>query len=106
MLDMFGISGAHFMPKAERELYIEVPTEDLNPEDGDVVGRLNRNMYDFRDAANGWFRHGQGVLSPAGYKTGLANPALFFKPETKARGAVHGDYFFVLATAKDLDEMS
>ena len=41
------------MPKAERELYIEIPKEDLNEDDGDVVGKLNRNMYGFRDAANG-----------------------------------------------------
>merc|ERR1711994_1003954 len=41
MLGIYDISRAHFMPKAERELYIEIPKEDLNDDDGDVVGRLN-----------------------------------------------------------------
>ena len=33
----------------------EKEQEDLTDEDGDVFGRLNRNMYGFRDAANAWF---------------------------------------------------
>ena len=53
MIGLFDISRAHFMPKARRELYIEIPDEDKNPEDGDVVGRLNRNMCGFRGAING-----------------------------------------------------
>merc|ERR1711994_43709 len=50
MLGIYDISRAHFMPKVKRELYIEIPKEDLTDEDGDVIGRLNRNMYGFRDA--------------------------------------------------------
>ena len=44
------------MPKAESDLYIEIPKEDLDEDDGDVVGKLNSNMYGFRDAANGRFK--------------------------------------------------
>ena len=40
------------------------------------------------------------------YIKGFANPALFQKPDTNARGAVHGDDVYVLASAKDLDEMN
>ena len=86
------------MPKAERELYIEIPKEDLNEDDGDVVGKLNRNMYGFRDAANGWFKDWQQLLTSKGYQTGIANPALIHNSSDGARGAVHGDDFYILAT--------
>ena len=68
------------------------------------MGKLNRNMYGFRDAANGWFRDWQSLLASKGYKTGVANPALFHNPQRGARGGVHGDDFYVLAKSKDLDE--
>ena len=44
-MDIFDISRAHFMPNIDCETYVEVPDEDRSPEDCDVVGRLNRNMY-------------------------------------------------------------
>ena len=56
MLGVYDISRAHFMAPAERELYIEIPPEDRDEADGDVVGRLNRNMYGFRDASQGWMK--------------------------------------------------
>ena len=37
---IFQISRTHFMPKADRELYIEPPDEAKAPREGDVVGRL------------------------------------------------------------------
>ena len=76
---IFDISRAHFMPKCKRELYIELPPEDRVPGDGDVVGRLNRNMYGFRDAANGWSEDWQATLGGVGFKVGVANPALFHR---------------------------
>ena len=40
-LAILDISRAHFMPKAERELYIELPPKDQEP-GKDLVGRLKR----------------------------------------------------------------
>jgi hypothetical protein len=104
-LGIFDISRAHFMPKAKRELYIEIPAEDLSPEDGDVVGRLNRNMYGFRDASSGWQEDWQELLRSEGYDVGTANPALFLNSARHSRGAVHGDDFYVLAGRSALDHM-
>ena len=104
VLGIFDISRAHFMPMAERELYIEVPDEDKAEGEGDVMGRLNGNMYGFRDAASGWMKHSQKLLKEkGGYVVGEANPALFYK--LKARGAVHGDDFCVLGNMKAVDAM-
>ena len=95
-LGVFDISRAHFMPVVSRELYIELPPEDKLPGDGDAVGRLNRNMYGFRDASNGWMKDWQRLLKTGGYLVGVSNPALFYNPVAGARGAVHGDDFYVL----------
>ena len=63
-------------------------------------------MYGFRDAANGWFKDLQQLLTSKGYQTGIANPALIHNSSNGARGAVHGDDFYVLATANGLDELN
>ena len=105
-LGIFDISRAHFMPACKRELYIELPPEAVGPNDGDVVGRLRRNMYGFRDAANGWLEDWQKLLSDHGYRVGTANGALFHNPEQRARGGVHGDDFYVLGPRAAIDHIS
>ena len=67
-LAILDICRAHFMPKAEQELYIELPPEDQEPGQ-DLVGRLNRMMCGFRDTSNRWMRDWQAL--------GKANGALF-----------------------------
>ena len=69
-LGIFGIGRAHFMAAADRELYMELPDEAKTPEDGDVVGRLNRMMYGLRDASNGWSKYCQALLKEHGYCVG------------------------------------
>ena len=103
---IFDISRAHFMPKCKRELYIELPPEDRTPGDGDLVGRLNRNMYGFRDAANGWSEDWQQTLGSVSFEVGVANPALFHRAKDNTRGAVHGDDFYVLGRAAALNEVA
>ena len=107
-MGIFDISRAHFMPKAERELFIEIPPEDRVAEDDekDRVGKLLRNMYGFRDASNLWQIDWQGVLKEGGYAVGKANPALFWNRARRARGAVHGDDFYVLGNRAAIDAMA
>ena len=93
------------MPEVRREPYVEIPEEDREEGDGDCVGRLNRNMYGFRDASNGWQDDWQQLLKSVGYKVGVANPALFQNPNRAARGAVHGDDFYVLGPKSSIDHL-
>ena len=88
VMGVFDISRAHFMPKVLRELYVEIPEEDKKPEEGDIVGRLNRGMYGFRDASHAWMLDWQELLRGGGYRVGAANPALFYNAEECSRGAV------------------
>ena len=99
------LHAGHDTRPAERELYIELPAEAQSPEDGDVVGRLNRMTYGFRDASNGWARDWQALLREAGYSVGKANSALFYNRSAEARGAVHGDDFYVLGPGKSIEDM-
>ena len=105
VVGVFDISRAHFMPKAQRELYIEIPEEDREEGDGDVVGRLSRGMYGFRDASNAWMKDWQDVLKGSGFTVGVANPALFLNEEDNCRGAVHGDDFYVLGPTYAVDKV-
>ena len=43
MLGIYDISRAHFMPKVKRELYIEIPKEDLTASLGDGGGEKQQN---------------------------------------------------------------
>ena len=54
VLRVFDISRAHFMVPATRELYVEIPDEDKGPGEENLIGRLNRSMYGFRDASHNW----------------------------------------------------
>ena len=94
---IFDISRAHFMAPMDREACIELPVVDMLDTDGDVVGLLHKSMYGFRTASANWQRDWQQCLVAAGYRVGLANPALFFNQVEKSRGVVHGDDFVVVA---------
>ena len=106
VVGIYDISRAHFMPKVKRELYIEIPKEDLSDQDGDVVGKLKRNMYGFRDAANGWFEGWKELIGTHNYTIGIAKPAFFYNAQRGSRGAAHGDDFYVLGRQQDLDGMA
>ena len=104
-LGTFDISRAHFMAKADRELYIEAPAEDWEPGDENKAAKLRRNMYRFRDASSGWQKDWQDLLQEAGYEVGRANCAPFYNKEKDARGAVHGDDFYVLGPKAAIDHI-
>ena len=88
----FDISGAHFMPKARRELYVELPDEDPMKQKG-FVGLLLRSMYGTQDASNLWQEDYTGTLAQRGYTPGRSNPAVFHSHREDGRMLVHGDDF-------------
>lgn len=106
VLGVFDISRAHFMAPATRELFIELPDEDRHAGEENMIGRLNRSMYGFRDASHNWMEDWQHLLEDEGYSIGVANPALFWNEELQSRGAVHGDDFYVLGSIEAVDRMA
>ena len=83
----FDISRAHFMPKARRELYVELPDEDPMKQKG-CVGLLLRSMYGRQDASNLWQEDYTETFAQRGYMPGRSNPAVFHSHR--------GDFFSVL----------
>ena len=65
----------------DREACIELPQEDMLPEDGDAVGLILRSMYWFRTASANWMRDWQVAFEQPGYTVGVANPELFYNAE-------------------------
>ena len=97
----FDISWAHFMPKARREIYVELPDEDPMKQKC-FVGMLLRSMYGTQDASNLWQEDYTGTLAQRGYKPGRSNPAMFHSHRGDGRMLVHGDDFVLLADDKEI----
>ena len=87
------VSRAYFYAKASRPVYVELPEEDKDDNDGAVCGRLNVSMYGTRDAARNWAEEYAQTLRSAGFKRGVTNPCLFWNPTTDVSIMVHGDDF-------------
>ena len=66
------VGRAYFHAKVAREVYVEIPSEDKKPEDGDVVGRLNLCLYGTRDAAHRWQETVASHLEEIGFMRGVA----------------------------------
>ena len=84
------------MPKARREIYVELPDEDPMKQKG-FVGMLLHSMYGTQDASNLWQEDYTGTLAQRGYKLGGSNPAVFHSRQGDGRMLVHGDDFVLLA---------
>ena len=62
---------------------------------------LSRHIPELIPCQRDW----QATLEQAGYKVGVANPALFYNAEECCRGGVHGDDFVVVGSRRALDRM-
>ena len=72
------VSRAHFYAKAEREVYIQLPKEDLRSHEKNVCGRLLRTMYGTLDAADRWAEHYSAILTASGFQRCKASPCQFY----------------------------
>ena len=72
---------AYFQAAIGREVYTEVPSDDKNKEDGDVVGLLKLCLCVTRDAAHWWQEAVSEHLIKAGFTRGAAFPAVSHHPQ-------------------------
>lgn len=87
------VSRAYFHAKATRTVFVEIPPEDKDPKDGDVVGRLNWCLYGTRDATHNWSETVAEHLVKIGFKRSIAYPAVFHHHQMDIQCIVHGDDF-------------
>ena len=103
-LAFIDISKAYFHAPAQRDLYVQIPDESLDPKDrGKYCGRLNYSLYGTRDAATNWESHYTELFVQAGFEQGIASPCIFLHKEKEIQVVVHGDDFAVLATQDDIN---
>ena len=84
------------MPKAERDIYVEIPDEDPSKKDG-MIGKLLRTWYGTQDASNLWQKHYTDLIGKLDYTPGVSKRAVFYSKVHDARMLVHGDDFAVVA---------
>eukprot|EP00971_Amphidinium_carterae_P220004 4367367-Amphidinium_carterae.2 len=102
VLAHFDISRAHFMAKAERDIIVVLPIEDPMRAQG-FYGKLERSMYGTQDASRLWQKDYTSLLESAGFRPGIAYPAVFYSRELDARILVHGDDFVGLGDARAME---
>jgi len=95
------VARAFFEAYTERDLCIELPPEDREEGDGDVVGKLWKSLYGTRDAAANFQKRVKRVMVRLGFKIGRYNPCTFWHKERKIKTIVHGDDFITKAKRGD-----
>ena len=96
------VSRAYFYAKSIRPVFIQIPAEDRQPGDEDMVGKLNLSLYGTRDAAQNWAVEYTRTLTEAGFEAGKASPCNFRHKVRDLTLTVHGDDFTVTGPMEDL----
>ena len=99
------VARAFFEAKATRPICIEIPKEDMTPDDErrDVVGFLLQSLYGTRDAAMNWQEEVRKEMKAWGFKQGVYNPCLYTHPHWKLKVMVHGDDFVTVGKPKNVE---
>ena len=104
LLGTWDISRAHFMGKAEREIYMTLPEED-EVQEGDtepMVGKVLRSIYGTQDASKIFQLDYQSWLGKNGATFCALCPSLFKVEDKGLLGLVHGDDFMVTGNKESL----
>ena len=95
------LKGAYFNALVQRELYVELPTEDPDDQPG-WVGKFRLALYGTRDAAQLWQECLAEHLHSIGFKRGKSNPCVYFHRARGIRVLVHGDDYASAGLLGDL----
>ena len=91
--------------QAGRFLCVELPEEDMTPEDKrrDMVGLLNQSLYGTRDAAANFQKEVIIFMMKSGLKAGKYNPCTFYNKQRGLQTLVHGDDFVTSGQREECD---
>ena len=98
------VKRAYFHAKANRELFVELPEEDEEYQEG-YVGRLALALYGTRDAASLWQECLAEHLLSIGFVRGISNPCVYYNATRQLRALVHGDDYATSGSLQDLEWM-
>ena len=86
---------AYFYAPSRRPVYVEIPKEDRQPGDENMVGKLQLSLYGTRDAAMNWAMEYTEHLGKLGFVQGVSSPCNFAHKAMELSVTVHGDDFVV-----------
>ena len=95
------ISKAFFHARAKRDVFIQLPQEDINKGEDKMCGKQQYSMYGARDAAQNWHEEYSGQLVKIGLVQGKVSPCIFHHRERGIRTYVHGDDY--VSTGKPIE---
>ena len=101
-MGVIDVRRAYFYAPATRPIYVEIPVEDREDGDEDVVGRLQMSLYGTRDAAMNWTVEYSTYLRQLGFKQGTASPCNFRHSKLDLNTTVHGDDFLMAGPLNSL----
>ena len=97
------IRKAYFNAPAQRDVYVQLPDEALEPgEKGQVCGKLVKSRYGTRDAAIKWEAEYTRVMLQAGFRQGESSPCIFRHSDKDLSVVIHGDDFTFLGPESEL----
>ena len=87
---------AYFYAEARRPVFIEMPAEDREEGDENMIGQLQLSLYGTRDAAPNWAAEYTSHLVHLGFKVGRASPCNLVHDQRGLALTVHGDDFVLI----------
>ena len=96
------VSRAFSHAKVQRDVYVDLPEEDVLPGDEGKCAKLEFSLYGTRDAAINWHNEYSQQLSNNGFIQGESSPCTFYHPCRKIRTIVHGDDYVSVGQESDL----
>ena len=99
------ISRASCHVRAKREVFVQLPQEDINKGEEDMCGKLKYSVYGTRDAAQNWYQEYSGQLVKNGFEQGKASPCIFYHWERSIGIYVHGDDYLSIGKPEHLEWM-
>ena len=100
------VARAFFEAPATRNLCVELPEEDKEEGEGDMVGKLEMSLYGTRDASANFQKEVKEFMLRIGFRQGRYNPCTFWHPErgiTRSRRRLRSGRH---ATAIEMDARS
>ena len=99
------VSRAYFYAKVRKDMWIELPPEDVAKGEEGLVGKLNLSMYGTREAASNWQDEVGMHMRSIGFIQGRASNCLYVHETRDISSLVHGDDYVSAGAPSDLDWM-
>ena len=96
------VARAFFEAPMQRDMCVELPEEDREEGEGDMVAYLQQSLYGTRDAAANFQREVRKVMREAGFEVGKYNVSTYYHARRQLRTLVHGDDFVTVGSREDV----